>query len=277
MKKQIAIIGIIALLVSGGLSGCTERLSDTKSGNADKIELVSYSVETEFHGMEKAKDFVNNQNATRYIVNGTLKNIANEDLTNICIIAYFYDNDNFVNSETDFTNNLAANQTWDFLIVYSYGRDENLVYADKVEFEIIINDTIEKDTNMNLIQPTEVKLIGDVEKIGIVNCSIESQRYDYSLGRYVKITDGFKFSEDVSRYLIITTFKNIAGKRLYKIIINYKFYNNTNQVVDSGTIDKTNIAATQIWTFDFICTGGWSRDLHINYVEFEITAISPPL
>jgi len=117
MNKKLILIGIILIFVCVGLSGCNERqsLSDT-----DEVELVSYSVVTRDEQGNKIGDgFVHHDDANRYRVTGTVKNIAGRNLDRITITARFYDKDNeFLHSENATVWNLTKGNTDEFSISY---------------------------------------------------------------------------------------------------------------------------------------------------------------
>ena len=163
MKKQFVIIGIIALLVCVGLSGCDEQIDD--GGGYSKIALVSHSVVTQATNLsyvtnEPDQDFrwddiadgfsadklpilVNDSEVgykgARYLITGTIKNVADEMLPTIQMDAKFYDeNNNYLGAKTQYITNLANNNTRDFRITYTnwdYPLGSNFTKVNRMEFE----------------------------------------------------------------------------------------------------------------------------------------------
>ena len=136
MNKKLILIGIILIFVCVGLSGCNERqsLSDT-----DEVELVSYSVVTRDEQGNKIGDgFVHNDDANRYRVTGTVKNIAGRNLDRITITARFYDKDNeFLHSENATVWKLTKGATDDFSIsYYSFEKYFELAESVSLHFKV---------------------------------------------------------------------------------------------------------------------------------------------
>jgi hypothetical protein len=139
MKKQLVIIGIVTILVSVGLSGCNESQT---SGDSSKVQLVDYTVETYGwdYGYQYKKigdGFVHNvYDQGRYVIKGSIKNIAVEMLNTIKITANFYDKNNiFLVSATDTIGNLPESYTGDFEVIYD-NSDSYYYDIDHVEFKL---------------------------------------------------------------------------------------------------------------------------------------------
>lgn len=172
MTKHL-IVAIVVLLLSVGLSGCVETnrngsippsnedqdkeefttLPDgTKvHGDIDKLEILNYSIVTEkevnYRDYQKIADgFVYSEDASRYRIYGTAKNIAGKMLpegtwftNNIKITVKFYDNNevHLVSKTTTKYTELPDTYTWDFEITYS--KDDYFEYVDHISFEISVS------------------------------------------------------------------------------------------------------------------------------------------
>jgi hypothetical protein len=104
MKKHLIVIGMVALLLVVGLSGCTDTQQDDQGSGIDKFELLSYSVETmedSYPEDRKIGDgFIHSEDADYYQINGIIKNKAGYK-TDIIVTMKFYDEkDIFLDSET---------------------------------------------------------------------------------------------------------------------------------------------------------------------------------
>jgi len=129
MKKQLVIIGIIILLISAGLSGCQESKTNYKpptSGDTDEVELLNCTIETygatnSSQRIKLGDGFVHNSvyNVTYYVINGTIKNIANYIIHKIRITVNFYDeNKSFLANQSAWIYNLRRNFTDNFEVPY---------------------------------------------------------------------------------------------------------------------------------------------------------------
>jgi len=94
----MCVIGIVVLFISIGLSGCEETLKIT--GDTHQVKIIDFSVITQWYipgyGTYQSyskSGFYKNYPAEaynpRYIIKGTLQNIAGEDLNEILITAFF--------------------------------------------------------------------------------------------------------------------------------------------------------------------------------------------
>lgn len=177
MKKQLVMIGIMIILIAGGLSGCIETnqeaTGDTNhdtngsqneekfttlpdgtnvTGDIDKLEILNYFVVTEkkvngslfwnspWDTYEKIADgFVYSENATRYRINVTVKNIAGELLDDITIYVRYYDNlSNLLRSDYDYGYNLYIEDTIDFSFTwYNSSYSSYFEHVDHISFEIL--------------------------------------------------------------------------------------------------------------------------------------------
>lgn len=140
MKKQIVIIGIVAILIIVGLGGCQESQT---SGDTNKVQLVDYIVETYYnYGFNTTKlgdGFVhNNSHINRvYMIQGTIKNTAGEILNNVVITLNFYDNDNnFLALKTYTIRYLSNSGTETFYMIY-YDSESYFDKIDEVKFTFI--------------------------------------------------------------------------------------------------------------------------------------------
>ena len=145
MKKRLSVIGMVTLLLAFGLSGCVEQ--ETSGNIIDEVELVSYSVETQkWEGVNNSysyekigNGFIHSEDAYRYVITGTLKNIAGEVIDNIRIIANFYDsNSKMIGTLYDLINSDLPNaHTADFNInVYKSVNYFEKIDGVKFEFEV---------------------------------------------------------------------------------------------------------------------------------------------
>lgn len=131
MKKQLVIIGTIALLVCGGLSGCQESQTVYKpptSGDTDEVELLNCTIETyaainssSSQIIKLGDGFIHNStsNISYYVIKGTIKNIASYILHNILITVNFYDeNESYLANKSVRIYNLRRTFTDDFEVSY---------------------------------------------------------------------------------------------------------------------------------------------------------------
>lgn len=112
MKKQLVIIGIFALLIGVGLSGCN---TNTLSNN--EIEILSHNMETKMAYLSKIG--INEPGYTGYgethEVTGTIKNIADRNIDRVSITIRFYDSSNgLLHTETAIVSYLAKGETDNF-------------------------------------------------------------------------------------------------------------------------------------------------------------------
>jgi len=99
MNKKTIIIGVAVLLVCVGLSGCNEQ--GETFGDTNKVELVSYKVETYDGNTLLGEDFIHNEGADNYRIKGTIKNIAGYKLSRVTITVKFYDKNNIFLDSVD--------------------------------------------------------------------------------------------------------------------------------------------------------------------------------
>jgi hypothetical protein len=145
MKSKYLMIGIIVLLLAVVFSGCNEQInSRTGLEKTDKVQLVSYSTWTEKYidfttGYQKIADgFVYSEDADRYVVNATIKNIAGEKLDTILVDVGFYDSsNNLLKTTTKYVWGLPNSYTENVEVTYSSSSTyfENV---DHVSFEFYI-------------------------------------------------------------------------------------------------------------------------------------------
>lgn len=112
------------------------------TGDIDKIQILNYSIATEngsYFDYEKIADgFVYSENASRYKINGSVKNIAGEMLGNVKVYVEFYDsNDTYLDSEYDYKYDLPDGYIWDFEVTYSKYQDY-FEYVDHIGFDISV-------------------------------------------------------------------------------------------------------------------------------------------
>ena len=136
MIKKFIIVGITFFLISFFLCGCDEYLEENE--NTDKVKLLIYSVKTQKEdGFEKIDDgFVHSEDAYRYVVSGTVKNIVNETINHIKITVKFYDeNNSYLVSRFTHVHYLDKSQTGDFEVCY-YNFNDYFERIDHVNFSI---------------------------------------------------------------------------------------------------------------------------------------------
>lgn len=146
MNSYLIIIGISILLLDVGLSGCFEETVDV-TGDADKIEIIDYSVITKWHipgyGTYQTyskpgfyKDYPANAYEPRYIVSGIAKNIAGEYLDQIKIVVFFCDsNEHQLASENITIHELGNNYIKNFT-AYLYSSNKYFKNIDYVKFHV---------------------------------------------------------------------------------------------------------------------------------------------
>ena len=170
MNKHIIILGMAILLLFEGLSGCIDTIDI--NGDTEGVKIINYSVTTEWYvpvsGIEQkiiegetAKllsqgyldkiiinilsrfqkfsrsgfylDYPEKACKQRYIIQGTITNIAGKKLNYVIIDAKFYDiNGDYLSSKSKSIINLKNKYTYDFEISY-HSHDkyfENVSYME---------------------------------------------------------------------------------------------------------------------------------------------------
>jgi hypothetical protein len=154
MRKQLAIIGIISLLVCVGLSGCVLE-NKTQSSNlygpqpTTDIQLLNYTVITTWENKEYTKKYVEPgfyhhipENASTlslaYVINGTVKNNVGRLVNSVYVNIIFYDaNNNELGLTQSIVPYLPNTYTGAFSATYV-----NSTYFDKIDhvsFTFLIN------------------------------------------------------------------------------------------------------------------------------------------
>ena len=138
MKKHLLLSGIIFVLLVVGFNGCTEQ---EISGDIDRIELLEYSIVTQKFEEEYktiGNGFIHSDEAELYLINGTVKNIADEVLISVNITAKFYNNTNTLLTErTTYLGGIPINHTREFGIYYFYNEEYfEEICGVKFEFEV---------------------------------------------------------------------------------------------------------------------------------------------
>lgn len=156
MKKQLVIIGIVALLVSVGLSGCSEQNNNNTnavtSGDTNLVQLVNYDITTTWavsvnwqsqYYVEQGfyHNYPSNASLPCYHINGTVKNIAGRMLTSIDVEALLYDVNNvYLGSESPLYSsrivNLPDTYTKSFSIYFYKYASEYFDNIDHCSFKI---------------------------------------------------------------------------------------------------------------------------------------------
>ena len=144
----MCVIGIVVILICVGLSGCEETYQVT--GDTNQIKIIDVSVTTQWYipgyGTYQTytkSGFYKNYPAQaynpRYIIKGTAKNIAGENLNEIIIKALFCDsNHNQLISETTTIQGLAVGNTKNFEI-YLDSNNQYFQQVDNVDFNIDVS------------------------------------------------------------------------------------------------------------------------------------------
>lgn len=143
MKSYVILIVFLIVIVS---CGCTEKNSNNShiSGDSDKIQIITYSIETQKHTALDMGDWIKihdnfsySEDAERYFISGTIKNIAGYMLSRVNITANFFDNtDQFLDSVTTSIDNLGNMNVSNFEISY-WDHDLFFQNVDHVKFNII--------------------------------------------------------------------------------------------------------------------------------------------
>lgn len=138
------LIALIFVLIIVNLSGCidNQNIEDNITGDTSKIELVSYSVESQERvigglgiAYNKLDDgFVYSDDVFRYFINGTIKNIADEFIDIVIVHTYFLDDKGSVLSSFNDTIDDIGNGDTEYF--YAWFNDQsNLEYVKDVRFE----------------------------------------------------------------------------------------------------------------------------------------------
>ena len=113
--------------------------------------------------------------------------------------------------------------------------------------EIYQNDDVYVSGNMGTVLVT-----GDTDKIEIINLSVFTDHFIAS-GSYNRVGDGMVDFEGKGRYIINGTAKNIAGKILGHFTINFKFYDSSNNHIDSKQIAHLgSLPNSYTWDFEYV-------------------------
>ena len=106
--------------------------------------------------------------------------------------------------------------------------------------------------------------------VKIVTYSIETQRWDLGEAIFIRIADGFVYSEDAERYEITATVKNVAGEMINRIKISVNFYDKNNSYLGTKVRTIRNLDAS--YTEDILFTYTKSEDNfeNVDHLEFEI-------
>ncbi|UCD13010.1 MAG: hypothetical protein JSW60_05435 [Thermoplasmatales archaeon] len=147
MKQQLAILIIATLLICFCLTGCEEEVEVTGD---NKVDIIDYSVTTKwyipgygtFQTYSKPgfyKHYPENAYEPRYIVSGTAKNIAGEDLKQFVITVLFCDsNGNQLASENIIIRDLYNTYTKTFVVNHT-SSNQYFKNIDRVKFHISVS------------------------------------------------------------------------------------------------------------------------------------------
>jgi hypothetical protein len=106
--------------------------------------------------------------------------------------------------------------------------------------------------------------------VTIVTYSIETQRWNWGEADFVKIADGFIYSEDAERYEIIVTVKNVAGVMINRIVVSVNFYNKNNSYLGTKVRTIRGLDASHTEDISFTYTKYEDNFENVDHLEFEI-------
>jgi len=165
MKKQLMIKLTIIIFLVIGLIGCTSTITDEdlddnidlndndpsedndKIPDSEKTRILDYSVTTVISifdesnikvGERTQQGFINDINAERYLITGSVKSIYNEPLRNIVILCRFYDiNGAFLSQKSSKIPYIPPRDTERFSILCYKSTTMYFEKISHLEFEII--------------------------------------------------------------------------------------------------------------------------------------------
>jgi hypothetical protein len=147
MKKQLVIIGIIALLVCVGLSGCSEQNNTNTNAYSDSVQVSNVNVVTTwgwgtsagqksgfYHGYPDGS-------LPDYELTGYVKNIADKPIDSIKLQATFKDaSGNVLATDTAYVSSLYIGDSKSFKISVSEMNEPYFDHITDYELEIVSVD-----------------------------------------------------------------------------------------------------------------------------------------
>ena len=139
LNKNLVILGMIVLLLTVGLSGCTEQSDDDDNNGNDTHNLeIAYAIETLDGSHKKIEDgngFLHGENVYSYKISGKVRNTEEKTIGKIKLIVDFYDSNNdFLISESIMMENITNTYTYFILFFtrYDYNDVKNLDYETDI-------------------------------------------------------------------------------------------------------------------------------------------------
>ena len=157
MKKQLVIIGILAIIISVGLSGCNEQATNEnpriKNSYSNDIKISNVNVVTKVIGdhsgdygktLSTESGFNHGHNRddpgyVEYVVSGTIQNIGSKIIDRAYITVHFYnDEGNFLYDEDTSIHSLYLGDTESFSVILadSYYDMDYFYYVTDYKLEI---------------------------------------------------------------------------------------------------------------------------------------------
>jgi len=116
------------------------------------------------------------------------------------------------------------------------------------------------------------KTIGN-DKVEIIYYSIQTQRHiAVDMGDWIKIADGFLYTETAERYFINGTIKNIAGYTLTQVNISANFYDSHDNFLHLESTSIYDIPEANITTFEISYWNTTPYFKNVNHMNFNISA-----
>jgi hypothetical protein len=147
MKKYLIITSLIIVLSAIILSGCNEQ---DNSIDIEKVELLNYNITTEWtitNSTDNTTEYyeesgfyhnITEEAQAKYIINGTIKNIAGKKLMRIRITAKFFDKDgNHLTNTSTIIYNIPKSKTEEFEIIQPRDLAKYFNEIENIEFEIV--------------------------------------------------------------------------------------------------------------------------------------------
>jgi hypothetical protein len=111
------------------------------------------------------------------------------------------------------------------------------------------------------------------DKVEIVYYSIQTQSHKaVDIGDWIKLADGFSYTETAERYFINGTVKNIAGYMLTQINITANFYDSNNIFLQSESISIYDIPDANTAAFEISYWNTTPYFKNVNHMNFNISA-----
>lgn len=268
MKKQVVTLGIIVLLLSVGLSGCTSG----KGYAYYNYDITIQNSEGEDNKYAYAK--------IRVINNGLDKGVDTSSIWWDLVvdgIAYDYDYGLTDYESIEILPGGDATFTIGYEIPFS-GQNYSIRYSGFYERYVRYDSSIEvkyetyeepKEEFTTLEDGT--KVYGDIDKLEILNYSVVTEKENH--WDYQKIGDGFVHSEDASRYRVNITVKNIAGELLDRIRIDINYYDSLDNHLYSNQEYEWHLYMEETIEFSFTWYNSSypSYFEHADHISFEIS------